>query len=318
MKLYFAPMEGVTDAIYRRVHRRNFGGVQKYFMPFISPSHSLTFSRKEQFEMDPRQNAGVPVVPQILANNADYFQATAELLRDLGYQEINLNLGCPSGTVTAKVKGSGLLREPDRLRAFLDAIYAHPPLPISIKTRIGYEQPGEWPRLLELLLDYPFSELIIHPRTRQEFYNGAPHREACSLLHREYLYNGDLFTAQAVRQFLSEHPQACGVMLGRGLVANPALAQEAAGGPALTLDALRSFHNDLYREYLRFWPETAVVGRMHLMMKYLCSCFDDSTVYRRALHKVTTGEEYERIVSGLFRECPLKAQPAFDLDILLS
>ena len=150
MNIYFAPMEGVTDAIFRRVHRRHFDGVDKYFMPFISPTKSMTFTRREQFDMSPAQNAGMPAVPQILCNSAASFNELAILLRDMGYRELNLNLGCPSGTVTAKGKGSGLLRTPDRLRELLDGIYAHPVLPISIKTRIGYESAEEWPRLLAI------------------------------------------------------------------------------------------------------------------------------------------------------------------------
>ena len=318
MNLYFAPMEGVTDAIYRRVHHAHFRGVRKYFMPFLSPSHSLTFNAKERFEMSPAQNAGVPAVPQILTNSADYFIATAQLLCDLGYTEVNLNLGCPSGTVTAKGKGSGLLRAPEDLRRLLDGVYAHSPLPVSIKTRIGFQSESEWPRLLEIYRQYPIHELIVHPRTRQEFYEGTPHRSACGQIDRDFIYNGDLFTVDDCQALTLEYPRAVGLMLGRGLVANPALAQAALGGEGLTLDALISFHDDLYREYARFWPETAVVGRMHLMMKYLCSCFENSDGPRRALRRATTADAYFAAVEQLFHDCPLKENPAVCLDILLA
>ena len=318
MQIYFAPMEGVTDVLYRRVHHRHFSGVDKYFMPFIRPSHSLCFNRREKFDMDPNQNAGVPVVPQLLTNNAAYFDAVAHLLADMGYTEINLNLGCPSGTVTAKGKGSGLLRAPDDLRALLDAIYAHPILPVSIKTRIGYQSPVEWPRLLEIYRQYPVSELIVHPRTREEFYEGTPHRDACALLNGPYIYNGNLFTVKACKEIQDAFPHISGVMLGRGLVANPALGQAVQGGEPLTLDRLISFHDDLYAEYLRFWPETAVVGRMHLMMKYLCSCFEDSGRVRKMLRKATTAEAYEAAARMLFYGCRFVPERGFQLDILLS
>ncbi|MBQ9301049.1 MAG: tRNA-dihydrouridine synthase, partial [Clostridia bacterium] len=197
-------------------------------------------------------------------------------------------------------------------------IYAHPVLPISVKTRIGYSDIAEWPVLYEIYEQYPISELIVHPRTRQEFYSGTPHREACGLMQKSFIYNGDLFTAAEARKLPADFLRISGVMMGRGLAGNPALAQELAGGDGLTLDALRGFHDDLYREYLRFWPESAVVGRMHLTMKYLCGCFENSEPYRRALRKVKTAKEYENVVSGLFRACSLKLQPAFDLSILLS
>ncbi|MBR1606816.1 MAG: tRNA-dihydrouridine synthase family protein [Clostridia bacterium] len=317
MNIYFAPMEGVTDAIFRQVHRRHFDGVDKYFMPFISPTKSMTFTRREQFDMSPAQNAGMPAVPQILCNSAESFNALAILLRDMGYRELNLNLGCPSGTVTAKGKGSGLLRTPDRLRELLDGIYAHPVLPISIKTRIGYESTEEWPRLLEIYRQYPFSELIVHPRTRQEFYEGTPHREACGLLDFPYLYNGDLFSVQDFRKLTQKDPRVSGVMLGRGLVANPALGRMIRGGAGLTLEELRSFHDDLYTEYLRYWPESAVVGRMHLIIKYLCSCFEDTGSVRRSLRRARSVEEYNGAVYRLFHECPFKQGPVFNVDILL-
>ena len=318
MDVYFAPMEGVTDAVFRRVHRRRFGGVRKYFMPFISPSYSLTFNRREKFDMSPAQNAGMPAVPQILTNNAAYFEAVAVMLRDMGYTELNLNLGCPSGTVTAKGKGSGLLREPDRLKALLDGIFSHPVLPVSVKTRIGYEQAEEWPRLLDIYRQYPFSEMIVHPRTRQEFYQGTPHREACGILKQPYIYNGDLFTAGQIADARASLPQLSGVMLGRGLVANPALAREALGGERLCREELRAFHDDLYAEYLRFWPESAVIGRMHLIMKYFCGCFEDGQRVVRRLRRVRTAEEYEQAAHLLFSECAIRDTPAFRMDILLS
>ena len=177
MRIYYAPLEGLTDAIYRRVHHATFSGIEKYFMPFISPSSSLSFTSRQQSDIDPKENMGVPAVPQILCKDAGLFLEMAKLLLDAGYTEVNLNLGCPSGTVTAKGKGAGMLKDQDVLARFLDIIYAKSPLPVSLKTRCGYESPDEWPRLLNLFLCYPIHEWILHPRTWREFYNGAPHRD---------------------------------------------------------------------------------------------------------------------------------------------
>ena len=129
MILYFAPLEGFTDAIYRRVHHACFGGVDKYFMPFISPSESLSFTSRQQADFSPTENDGVPAVPQILAKDPNRFLIMSRLLRDAGYTEVNLNLGCPSGTVTAKGKGAGMLRDPDALSRFLDAVFTKAPMP---------------------------------------------------------------------------------------------------------------------------------------------------------------------------------------------
>lgn len=310
MHIDFAPLEGMTDAIYRRVHHALFGGVRKYFMPFVSPARSLSFTKRQQFDLLPAQNAGVPAVPQVLCRDAGLFCGMAALLRDAGYTEVNLNLGCPSGTVTAKGKGAGMLRDPAALDRFLDGVFASSPLPVSLKTRIGFDSVSEWPALLEVFCRYPAAEWILHPRTCREYYSGAPHRtcyeQALEKASRPVIYNGDLFTAAECRAFFEAYPEAPGVMLGRGAAVNPALAQEALGGEGLTLDALRAFHDRLYREYRRSWPETAAVGRMHGIMAYLTQAVHCPAPTLRALRRSTRGEEYEDAAQRVFAEARLR------------
>ena len=315
MQLDFAPLEGLTDAIYRRVHHATFGGIRKYYMPFVSPAASLSFTSRQQRDISPAANAGVPAVPQILARDAELFLAMAARLRDAGYAEVNLNLGCPSGTVTAKGKGAGMLRDVNALRRFLDTVYGRSPLPVSLKTRIGFDDPGEWPRLLTLFTQYPAREWILHPRTCREQYQGAPHRtcygEALRAAAFPVIYNGDLFTAQDAKDFLAEYPACPGLMLGRGLAANPALAQEIQGGPKLTLDALVTFHDRLYAAYLKEWPENAVVGRMHGIMAYLTQAVDCPDSDRKRLRKATSPAAYEDAAAHLFRESAIRTPPRF-------
>lgn len=322
MNLYFAPLEGLTDAIYRRVHYACFSGVTKYFMPFVSPSSSFSFTVREEADFSPTQNANVPVVPQILAKNPEYFLGMARIFRDLGYQEVNLNLGCPSGTVTGKGKGAGMLRDVDNLRRFLDAIYIAPPLPVSIKSRIGFQSMDEWPALLDVFAQYPIHEWIIHPRTRQEQYTGIPHQEilesALNRVHVPIIYNGDLFSASACASLAGRYPAIQGLMMGRGLAANPALAQQMQGGSPLTRDSLIHFHEKLYREYLKSWPETAVVGRMHLIMRYLGCCFDCPEKFHRAIRKATSVPDYQQAVERLFSECDLRMDPGFSTNEVYS
>ena len=315
MNLYFAPLEGLTDAIYRRVHFSTFGGADKYFMPFVSPAKSLSFTNRVQFDLSPGQNAGVPAVPQILCRDAALFLDMARLLRDAGYGEVNLNLGCPSGTVTAKGKGAGMLRDLDALNSFLDQIYACPPLPVSLKTRIGFDSPEEWPALLDLITRYPVYEWILHPRTCREFYQGATHRDcyAQALERAKFpvIYNGDLFTAAEAGAFLRDFPQAPGLMLGRGPAANPALFREIRGGARLTVEDIRAFHDRLYREYLKYWPESAVVGRMHGIMSYLIQAVDCPAPARRALRRATSVQEYGDAAALFFSSAEMKSDPRF-------
>ena len=315
MTVYFAPLEGVTDVVYRRTHHACFSGVAKYFIPFISPTQHLAFTSREQAAVSPAENAGIPAVPQILTKNPEHLLWMANSLQDAGYKEINLNLGCPSGTVTAKGKGSGMLRDLSALERFLDEIYARSPIPVSIKTRIGFESPEEWPALLALFARYPVHELIVHPRTRREFYGGAPHRELCGsvteAIRCPFVYNGDLFTADDCRALTELLPGTAAIMLGRGLVANPALGQELTGGERLTLSMLRDFHDRLYAAYMERWPKNAVIGHMHEIMKHMLCCFENPAKPRKAIRKATTHEAYLSAVNWLFDAFPLRENPSY-------
>ena len=220
MNYYFAPMEGITGHIYRRVHGECFRSPDKYFTPFLVPGTKKIFRNREIQDILPENNPGLTVVPQILTGKREDFIRGARELQRYGFQEINLNLGCPSGTVVAKGKGSGMLADPDQLEAFLDEIFSALDLKISVKTRIGLEEPEEFSRLLTLFNRFPLSELIVHPRLRKDFYKGKPDLEAFALAVREsknpLCYNGDLFSKEMVRQFTEQFPSVDRLMLGRG------------------------------------------------------------------------------------------------------
>ena len=315
MPVYFAPMEGITDAIFRRVHHARFSGVHKYFIPFISPTQNLRLTARELAAVAPEHNAGVPAVPQVLAKDAQLALWAVRTLADMGYTEVNLNLGCPSGTVTAKGKGAGMLADVPHLARFLDEFYAHAPLPVSVKARIGFTSPAEFERLLPLLSAYPISELILHPRTRAQFYKGQPHRElfaaALSVCPMPLCYNGDLFTPGACKSFMTEYPKTRALMLGRGLVANPALAQTLAGGAPLTVDALRGFLDELEESYLALYPVHIVLGRMREVMKHVACCFEDAHRPLKAIRKAATLAAYHEAASRLLDSCPLRENPGF-------
>ena len=208
MKLYFAPLEGLGGYRYRQLHHEFFPGMDKYFAPFVVPKENGILRRNELEDILPEHNEGLNLVPQILSNHADRFLDTAALLSELGYKEINLNLGCPSGTVTRKGRGAGFLQKEYReaLESFLDRIFDQTPVEVSVKTRIGWEDPDEFSDLLELLNRYPMTELVIHPRTRQEFYEGRVHRDAFAYAYEHgrmpLCYNGDIRTVEDYQSIL--------------------------------------------------------------------------------------------------------------------
>lgn len=315
LPVYFAPLEGVTDAPFRRVHHACFPGIAKYFIPFISPTQNLTMTARDLSAVSPEHNAGLYAVPQILTRDAAHFLWAAHALFDMGYAEINLNLGCPSGTVTAKGKGSGMLTNLPHLESFLDEIYAHSPAAVSIKTRIGFASADEFAPLLALLSRYPVHELIVHPRTRAQFYGGTPHREAYAAAHdactQPLVYNGDLFTPGDCAGIEQAFPKTAALMLGRGLIANPALAQTCAGGAPVTVGSLRCFHDELMEANLQRYPKNVALGRMREVMKHMICCFDGADKVRKAIRKANNLEAYSAAAGLLFSCHPLRKDPGF-------
>ena len=181
MNYYVAPMEGLTDRVWRQAHQKWFGwagGPARYYAPFLSPPENRVLIKKKMAELAPEANPGVPVIPQLLAKDGELAAWMIGELRKLGYTEVNLNLGCPAGTVTAKGKGSGMLRDPAKLDAFLEAVFSHAEGPISVKTRLGVEKPEEFAAILTIYNRYPISELTIHPRVMRQLYRGQADREA--------------------------------------------------------------------------------------------------------------------------------------------
>ncbi|HIY16588.1 MAG TPA: tRNA-dihydrouridine synthase family protein [Candidatus Intestinimonas stercorigallinarum] len=315
VQYYFAPLEGVTGAVFRRVHSACFPGIDKYFMPFVSPGRERVFSKRDMRELSPAFHEGIPAVPQLLTRQAEDFLWAAELLADLGYREVNLNLGCPSGTVTAKGKGSGLLRDREELERFLEEIFRRAPLAVSIKTRVGFQSPEEFEGLLDVFQRVPYSELIIHPRVRADFYRGGARMEAFARAVERgaapLCYNGDLTTAEEVEALSRRFPTVDRVMIGRGLVGDPALVVKARGGAPAGREELRRFHDALYDGYTEaFGSRYNAMLRMKELWFYLIDLFDGGDGCLKALKKARDTGEYEGQVEAIFQSLPLRRDSA--------
>lgn len=308
MQCYFAPMEGITGYIYRRAFHEYFGdAIDKYFTPFLSPGRNTTLTPREKNDILPEHNKGLRLVPQILTNCAEDFIKTAEALAQFGYEEVNLNLGCPSGTVTAKQKGAGFLALPEALDCFLEEIYSKVKIQISIKTRIGTDCPEEFPRLLEIYNQYPVSELIIHPRIQKDYYKNTPNLKVFETALRDsknpVCYNGDIFTAADYKKITDLFPQVKTVMLGRGLIANPGLAKEIKGGAAAENTQLKAFHDQVYADYRTVLSgDRSVLFKMKELWFYMAPKFSDSRQYLKKIKKAENCKAYEQVVERLFAE----------------
>ncbi len=313
--LSLAPMEGLTGHTFRRIHAACFGALDRYYTPFLTPPRvGSSFGKRDRGEVDPGNNAGLDVVPQLLTKNADEFVWAAELLAKMGYREVNLNIGCPSGTVVAKGKGAGFLRSVDELDAFLGEICRRSPIPVSVKTRIGIAEDAEYDEILAMFRRHPLAELIVHPRVQKDRYRGIPrwkpYGETLRTAPFPVAYNGDIFTCGDMDALLAAYPETRHVMLGRGILANPALARMLGGGPALTLAELEGFHDKLFCTYEVEMGGNAVYRMKEWWFYARCSFADPLSVHR-AVRKVRTVKDYRAATETIFRNGKLADAPGF-------
>ena len=312
MKRYFAPLEGITGYIFRRAYERYYGGIDKYFAPFISPADNCPMNPKEKRDILPENNEGLYLVPQILARRAKHFISSLEMLIDMGYKEFNLNLGCPSGTVCAKKKGAGFLSETDELDEFLREIYDYASkkdVEISVKTRVGRYSPEEWEYLLEIYNRYPISELIIHPRVAKDNYNGFPRMEqfeyAVSNSVNPIIYNGDLFTVDKIQTMESAYQGSelvGGMMFGRGLLYDPELLlrYDDKTGDVLDMKVFKAYHDEIYHAYHEIMsPDINVLHHMKQLWVYWKLSFPDKEKLTKQIIKTKSCSEYEMLVNKL-------------------
>lgn len=306
MKDYMAPMEGVTNYIYRNAYHQFYHPMDKYFTPFISAKPNKRFSDKEIREVSPENNKGMYVVPQILTNNGDDFLETARILKeDFGYKEVNLNLGCPSGTVTAKGKGAGFLGEPEKLKSFFDRIFSKCEMEISVKTRIGTDYEEDWEELLKIYKSFPIKELIIHPRLLKDYYGNIPRLEAFIKAQKELsiplCYNGDLFTKEDYEQTSCALSGTDTFMFGRGIIKKPWLLSLIRDGEKPDKKKLREFHDSLYSEYQKILSgERNVLFRMKELWSYMAPSFTNYEKYVKKIKKAQNLRSYYEAVEMLF------------------
>lgn len=308
MRFYFAPLEGITGYIYRNAHHRFFPGLDRYYSPFVVTRDGGIMKKKELRDIVPEHNSGLTLIPQILTNDAKNFLHASSQMKELGYEEVNLNLGCPSGTVTGKGRGAGFLQwdRRTRLTHFLDEIFAHAEVSISVKTRIGWEDPEEFKDLLQLFNGYPIRELIIHPRTRKQFYKGNVHRELFAFAYENsknpVCYNGDIATREDYEGLMRDFPELGSVMIGRGLLSDPALVYRMQGG-TVTKELLWEFYQTLFQGYREVLSgDTPLLFKMKELWIFMATRFTDYEMYLKKIKKTHSLAEYQIIVRRLFEE----------------
>lgn len=304
MKYYLAPLEGITTYIYRRVYHSCFRPMDKYFTPFLVPHTKKDFNAREKNEILPEHNEGMYLVPQILTNSAEDFLRTAGKLKDYGYEEVNLNLGCPSKTVVSKYRGSGFLAKPEELDRFLDRVFEKAEVKVSIKTRLGKLHAEEFEEILRIYNQYPVEELIIHPRVQQDFYKNTPNLAMYDYAVKNSVhslcYNGDIFTAEDACRIREIFPKTDVLMLGRGMIRNPRLTEEIEGeetSKEVDRKRLRLFHDRLLSEYQEVNSgDKNVLFKMKEIWCYMGSLFPEN---EKTLKKIKKAEKLDRYIEAV-------------------
>ena len=309
LPIHFAPLQGYTDAIYRSAHARIFGGIDSYYTPFVRLEHG-DFRRKDVRELDADNNRGVNLTPQLIASTPEKILRILALFIEKGYKNVDINLGCPFPTLAKRHNGAGLLPYPDEVKALLmAAIEAHPEIQFSVKMRLGWEDANECMALLPLLNSLPLSHITMHPRLGKQQYKGEVDLEAFQRFYAEcekpLIYNGDVLTLDDIETISNRFPCLGGLMIGRGLLANPALAIEYQQGAPLSpkekIEKIRLLHADVFSQYgnLLEGGDLQLLTKMRTFWEYLLP--DGDRKAKKVIHKTSKLSNYQAAVSNLLK-----------------
>lgn len=273
LPIHFAPLQGYTEAPYRRIHQSVCGGVDTYYTPFIRLEHGQ-IRKKDLREALPDQNVGVHIVPQVIAGDGAEFVVLAEKLIELGHQEIDINMGCPFPLQTRLGRGSGILPHPDKVTEILQQatrLHNEKGVTFSVKMRLGQESPAECMALLPLLNDTPLKHITLHPRIGRNQYKGELDMESFDAFYAEsqnpIVFNGMLLTVADLQRMEAAFPKLAGLMIGRGLLSRPTLAQEYTSGQSLSDEAVRRKVLDMHRQLMAHYSEAIEGGEGQLVQK---------------------------------------------------
>lgn len=234
MKIWLAPLHGITNYMFRNSLYRHFGGIDYCVTPFLPVQEMAKLNVKNWKDIWPKNNTAVPAIPQLMGNKPSHFVDTMRAVHDeYGYEAFNWNIGCPVAQVVRRRRGCGIMPDPDTVEEVVRTVTSQTPYRFSVKMRLGLKDPAEGLRILERLDDYPLDFIVIHPRLGEQMYDGVPDLEQMDIFYRHtrhrIIYSGDLFSAQDYERLQNRYPGIEDWMLGRGLLQNPFLAEQLKG-----------------------------------------------------------------------------------------
>lgn len=302
MNIYFAPIQGYTEDLYRRIHHELFGGVEEYYTPFVRLEHG-DLRQKDVRDVKPEYNADVPLVPQIIASDGKEASVLIEYIKSLGYSRIDVNMGCPFPLQTRHGRGAGLLQHPDKAEEVCKVMAEHADVQFSVKMRLGMEASDEWQSILPMFAQLPLQHVTMHPRLARQQYKGdvdmnafADFMKACPL---PVIYNGDVISTEQIEQIAARWPQLKGIMIGRGLLARPSLAiehrQQTAMAEPQLIGKIRQMHSQMLQHYERIIPgEAQRLSKIRTFWDFM-----EPTIGRKPWKKITKAGNMKNYLAAI-------------------
>ncbi|HCY86105.1 MAG TPA: tRNA dihydrouridine synthase DusB [Desulfobacteraceae bacterium] len=307
--LIMAPLQGFTDVVFRAAWARHFSGLDEAMAPFISTMGKKRMKPSRLKDVAPELNRDLFVIPQIMGNVAEDFIFLADHLFEMGHSQVNWNLGCPHSKIAKKQRGSGLLLYPEKIDALLSKIIAGMKPSLSVKIRLGRRNKDEITDLLEVFDRHAVDEIILHPRTGEQMYTGTSDLDAFDRAQKasrhSFVYNGDIVDTASYNRVRERFPHIRRLMIGRGLLANPFLAEDIRGHDmedhAERMARLRAFHDDLFASYGEVFSGPGhLIGRMKGFWSYLGPSFENSKKPLKKVLKSQTIAAYTDRVAAFF------------------
>lgn len=313
MKILFAPLQGLTESHFRTEFKRTFGNVDAYYAPFITATERKKSNISLFKDIFPEYNDINYIVPQLLSNNGSDFNYFASVIKEMGYKEINWNIGCPFPIVRKKKRGSGILPYPDLIKKVLDDVCKNLDYDLTVKMRLGLYEPEEGIEVIKVLNNYPLKGIMIHARTGQQMYTGSVDLNAFETLYaqakHDVTYNGDINTYEDYERLMKRFPNLKSIMLGRGALADPFLPAKIKGIHIPNQDKLsriKSYHDGILKYYEAYPSKQAhlrernITNKMKEFWIYTIPHLDPNGTFLAEIKRVTTLEAYQEIMKRLF------------------
>jgi len=313
--LLSSPLQGFTDFRFRNAQNKYFGGIDTFYSPYIRLNGKLVIKSSYERDLLPENNVGLEVIPQIITNDADEFLFVAKYVQELGYKELNWNLGCPYPMVTKCGMGSGLIKEFEKINAILDKVHTQSDIIVSMKMRLGYENTDEILQVLPVLEKYPIKNVAIHARLGQQLYKGGVHLDAfqkcVDSTKLKLYYNGDITSVAKFNEMKERFPSIDHWMIGRGLISDPFLPSmiksNASEYPKNKMELFSAFHDTLYEGYSgSLSGATHILLKMHHLWEYFSVTFSNPHKVHKQIKKAQSIRNYEAAVKEIFAKEKLK------------